>query len=216
MKIRLKLNWLIVMVIALSGLLPNARAFYAPAQQRWLNRDPIGESGGINLYASVANDPVNRFDPFGEDVGPKDQPPVTSPPVLGEKPFTPGRDNCLCYALDRPGGALQPDGGDGRNNAKKCADLLKQIKANYKGVGDVPKDGNCAAGSHKIAVFSDGDGGYHVQRQDAGGGWSEMSLGGDKDTYPPRKCKKGRAPGKSCGDLCAPDQPKPTSPSPSR
>ena len=31
----------------------------------WLNRDPIGESGGINLYGMVGNDPVNRYDVLG-------------------------------------------------------------------------------------------------------------------------------------------------------
>lgn len=29
---------------------------------RWLNRDPIGEEGGINLYAIANNDPINNID----------------------------------------------------------------------------------------------------------------------------------------------------------
>ena len=32
---------------------------------RWLNQDPIGERGGLNLYAYVDNDPVNYVDPLG-------------------------------------------------------------------------------------------------------------------------------------------------------
>ncbi|MCG8600221.1 MAG: hypothetical protein MI807_08785 [Verrucomicrobiales bacterium] len=32
---------------------------------RWLSPDPIGESGGLNLYGYVGNDPVNFFDIFG-------------------------------------------------------------------------------------------------------------------------------------------------------
>jgi len=34
-------------------------------RHEWLNRDPIGEMGGINLYDYVANDPVNKVDPLG-------------------------------------------------------------------------------------------------------------------------------------------------------
>jgi len=43
-----------------SGLLLYLRRAYDPNLQRWLNRDPIGEEGGINLYNYVVNDP-NRF-----------------------------------------------------------------------------------------------------------------------------------------------------------
>lgn len=32
---------------------------------RWLNRDPMEELGGINLYAFVRNSPVNLVDPIG-------------------------------------------------------------------------------------------------------------------------------------------------------
>ena len=65
MKTRLRLNWLVVLVIGLTGLLPAARAFYAPATQRWVNRDPIQERGGINLYEFVGNNALSQHDPFG-------------------------------------------------------------------------------------------------------------------------------------------------------
>ncbi|HWX20794.1 MAG TPA: RHS repeat-associated core domain-containing protein [Candidatus Binatia bacterium] len=32
---------------------------------RWLNRDPIAEDGGLNLYSYVANDPAGSLDPMG-------------------------------------------------------------------------------------------------------------------------------------------------------
>jgi RHS repeat-associated protein len=38
---------------------------YEPTLQRWLNQDPIGELGGMNLYRFVGNSPVNYVDPHG-------------------------------------------------------------------------------------------------------------------------------------------------------
>ena len=39
--------------------------FYDPFYQRWINQDPIGEQGGINLYCYTANNPLRYVDPFG-------------------------------------------------------------------------------------------------------------------------------------------------------
>jgi len=38
---------------------------YDPAHGRWLNRDPIGEAGGVNLYAYARGNPVSYTDPSG-------------------------------------------------------------------------------------------------------------------------------------------------------
>jgi uncharacterized protein RhaS with RHS repeats len=39
--------------------------YYDPATGRFVNRDPIGYNGGINLYAFAAGNPVNEQDPDG-------------------------------------------------------------------------------------------------------------------------------------------------------
>lgn len=41
--------------------------FYDPANGRWINRDPIGELGGENIYSMVANNTVQMTDYFGLD-----------------------------------------------------------------------------------------------------------------------------------------------------
>jgi len=48
-----------------SALNMSAFRMYSPSQARWLNRDPIEESGGVNLYAYVSNSPIGAFDPLG-------------------------------------------------------------------------------------------------------------------------------------------------------
>lgn len=41
------------------------RAFYDPNLQRWPNRDPIEEDGGLNLYVYVYNNTLMFHDAFG-------------------------------------------------------------------------------------------------------------------------------------------------------
>jgi RHS repeat-associated protein len=48
-----------------TGLIHYQYRPYAPEIGRWLTRDPLGEAGGMNLYAFVGNNPVNWVDPWG-------------------------------------------------------------------------------------------------------------------------------------------------------
>jgi hypothetical protein len=45
-----------------------AFAFLDSNEGRWITRDPIGEQGGLNLYAYAANNPINFYDPLGLDI----------------------------------------------------------------------------------------------------------------------------------------------------
>ncbi len=58
-----------------SNTVVSGHRYYTPREGRFINRDPIEESGGLNLYGFVGNNPVNgwdllgmfvqRFDPLG-------------------------------------------------------------------------------------------------------------------------------------------------------
>jgi hypothetical protein len=47
------------------GGVESGTRFYDPSLQRWINHDPQGESGGINLWQFCGGDPINRVDTDG-------------------------------------------------------------------------------------------------------------------------------------------------------
>ena len=50
-----------------SGMYYYGFRFYEPNLQRWLNQDPMGVAGGINLYGFVGNNPIGFVDAYGLD-----------------------------------------------------------------------------------------------------------------------------------------------------
>lgn len=61
-----KLLTLLVFFSAWLLLTSSVSAFYNPEMGTWLNRDPIEEDGGVNLYGMCANNPVVRLDDLGK------------------------------------------------------------------------------------------------------------------------------------------------------
>jgi RHS repeat-associated protein len=50
-----------------SGLVLSLYRAYEPISGQWLSEDPMGLTGGINLFKYVAGNPANSVDPFGLD-----------------------------------------------------------------------------------------------------------------------------------------------------
>jgi RHS repeat-associated protein len=48
-----------------TGLYDYGYRFYDASLGRWINRDPITESGGLNLYTMVNNNPISSTDNYG-------------------------------------------------------------------------------------------------------------------------------------------------------
>ena len=59
---------LITFLVTLLACVDLAQAYYNPEAGRWLNRDPIEERGGVNLYGFVGNDPAQGVDLLGNIV----------------------------------------------------------------------------------------------------------------------------------------------------
>ncbi len=52
-----------------SGLVYYGYRYYNPDLGRWINRDPIGEKGGVNLFGFVGNNSIYSWDKLGKSIG---------------------------------------------------------------------------------------------------------------------------------------------------
>jgi len=84
---------------AATGLYYFRARWYSPETGRWLSKDPIGISGGLNMYAFCGNNPVNFIDPFGLCVKPDDKFSIFKPK---DEPYVTGlKDSKLPFLNDQ-------------------------------------------------------------------------------------------------------------------
>jgi hypothetical protein len=211
------LGWLVVAM--------PANGFYDPSLGRWINRDPIGERGGANLYSFILNQPTRFMDrwglePCGDGWGGKLYPPFQGPTL-------PSKGNCWRFACNNPTSPGDPPWPSpthqltppGWNKARYpgCPDPCQELMNGLKNGGAQPPEpsGNCPPGYHKInaqympetpsqpgrpARPPD----FHFSRQCDDGSWWDKP--GTMEPKPAPYGPDGAAPGyRHCGTTCVPD-----------
>ena len=63
------------------GLYLAGQRWFDPSLGRWLNPDPIGFAGGLNLFVGMSNSPINHADPSGLDIWLRQK----TQPVIGNR-----------------------------------------------------------------------------------------------------------------------------------
>ena len=150
-----------------TGLYYYRARYYSPQYQRFVSQDPLGVTGGINLYAYALNDPANLIDPLGLDAYLCDRPIKGAPGEYG-----PLYHQFICVVLDHatycfglttyngsldfPGsivnvpGSFEPDKPNNsckRQSTKRCVDscllgMAEQPAPDYS-LLNVPGGMNC-------------------------------------------------------------------------
>ncbi len=99
-----------------TGLVWYGHRYYEPELGRFINRDPIEEEGGLNLYGFVGNDPVNFYDYLGMILSPplsydpENQPThkneEADPDILDDELRDEAEGRARAIAMERAGGLL--------------------------------------------------------------------------------------------------------------
>ncbi len=140
-----------------SGLVYYGYRYYKPKLGRWVNRDPIGERGGLNVYGFVKNSSASYIDPDGHSV-------ITALAgwIIQES---------LMPSLPVP----NPQGTCGSVDITPMLNaVLSQIEEAYNNIDDV-----CCKKSHCKVLYAFGGG--------AEGAWdiNLLALAGNPGTWPP-------------------------------
>ena len=130
---------------ATSGLYQMGARWYDPELGRFIEQDPIGEAGGLNLYAYVGSSPTLWVDPTGlapefamggADRRAKDNPTYRAPARVGSLAFARQRDDSrLSSSADTPEKVAAEKEQDNANEEKREGDGeegLYSIIVNFK------------------------------------------------------------------------------------
>jgi integrase/recombinase XerD len=153
-----------------------AYRYYDPVTGRWPSRDPIGERGGVNLYGFVYNNPYIWIDVLGRE--PKNcEADLQDNPARGKVDngeIAPGAMNCHGYACNDWSNLWPDQKGEWLEKEWGCPELIAAYKRD--GAVDVPENGCCPKGFHKVYVVGAGPeknlSDFHIYRQDSDGQWT--------------------------------------------
>jgi RHS repeat-associated protein len=132
--------------------------FYDPSIQRWLNRDPIGERGGLNLYVLLLNSPLAFVDAFGHrNIPVTPLPPLPTPMDNCDPVQKKAIEDAKNKACDKINACTNPDCNQGE--LQKLKDLCKdKSKPNFKCAKSDDKQCNKDYGDGKRScAYEDGD-----------------------------------------------------------
>jgi RHS repeat-associated protein len=148
-----------------TGLVYYGYRYYKPDWGKWINRDPIGERGGVNVYGMVKNDLVILIDKLGREIlGDNGLPldPTIGGPHNGGEPGGDYPDGTGPTDYDLPPGVTPeiarglrglPEPQPVPYGATSCdwSTILQEVMENFCGFGNKPTGDDSCSIAHCIA-----------------------------------------------------------------
>lgn len=129
-------------------------------RSEWLNRDPIGEKGGPNLYGFVRGNPVGYFDPLGKSAGITDgKAPEGAHTGIQVDLRDASGEIVGCLKADYHAYGFMNDGGKGGSSSGATGDLIDSLSARGRLTLTVCPTGKCKPPTRSIAGTAEQDAG---------------------------------------------------------